>query len=395
MLIEPRFRGYICTTAHPDGCFANVGSQIRRMKDAGAFEGPKRALVIGAGSGYGLASRVALAFGSGAGTVGVSFERPAAQDRTASAGWYNTACFAREANRAGLVARSLNGDAFSDEMKGRAIEAVKAELGQVDCVVYSIASPRRADPKTGEVYGSVIKPLGKPFTGMTLDFHTGALSEVTVEPATEGELRGTLKVMGGEDWAIWISALEKAGALASGCVTLAYTYVGPEVTHAIYKDGTIGKAKDDLEATALGMRSTYAALGLKPYVSVNKAVVTQSSSAIPVVPLYMTVLMDVMGSMGLEEDCAGQMRRLFAEELPKAEAAGGCRIRLDDREMRPDVQREVGRRWEALARMGDGAVVDAKAFRDGFFKLFGFGVEGVDYGRDTDPDVGIVGLVEP
>jgi enoyl-[acyl-carrier protein] reductase/trans-2-enoyl-CoA reductase (NAD+) len=390
MVIQPKVRGFICTTAHPVGCARHVEQQIEYVKSQGKINGPKKVLVIGASTGYGLASRIVAAFGCEAATIGVFFEKPASDTRTATAGWYNTAAFEKAAREAGLYAKSINGDAFSDEIKQQAIDLIKQDLGQVDMVVYSLASPRRTHPKTGELFSSVIKPIGKTFTSKTVNVHTGEVSEVSIEPATEDEIRQTVAVMGGEDWEMWIHALNEAGLLAPGAVTVAYSYIGPELTWAVYRDGTIGRAKDHLEATAHKLDEYLKAIGGSAYVSVNKAVVTQSSSAIPVVPLYMSLLFKVMKEKGLHEDCIHQMYRLFRDRL----YAGGTvpvddkrRIRIDDWEMRNDVQDTVASLWKQISSDNLEQLSDIAGYRKDFYKLFGFGLDGVNYEEDVDPNV--------
>jgi enoyl-[acyl-carrier protein] reductase/trans-2-enoyl-CoA reductase (NAD+) len=390
MVIQPKVRGFICTTAHPVGCARHVEQQIEYVKSQGKINGPKKVLVIGASTGYGLASRIVAAFGCEAATIGVFFEKPASDTRTATAGWYNTAAFEKAAREAGLYAKSINGDAFSDEIKQQAIDLIKQDLGQVDMVVYSLASPRRTHPKTGELFSSVIKPIGKTFTSKTVNVHTGEVSEVSIEPATEDEIRQTVAVMGGEDWEMWIHALNEAGVLAPGAVTVAYSYIGPELTWAVYRDGTIGRAKDHLEATAHKLDEYLKAVGGSAYVSVNKAVVTQSSSAIPVVPLYMSLLFKVMKEKGLHEDCIHQMYRLFRDRL----YAGGTvpvddkrRIRIDDWEMRTDVQDTVASLWKQISSDNLEQLSDIAGYRKDFYKLFGFGLDGVNYEEDVDPNV--------
>lgn len=375
MIIKPRFRGFICTTAHPEGCKANVLDMVNYVKQQPRLESaPKRVLVIGSSTGYGLATRIAYAFGAEAATVGVFFEKEGSERRTGTAGYYNNRAFEQFAAEQGLAAYSVNGDAFSKEIKRQTIDLIKEKLGQVDAVFYSLASPRRTDPETGEVYSSVIKPIGEAFHSRTVDFHTGEVSDVTVEPATEEEIAATVKVMGGEDWALWIEALREADALAPDCFTAAYSYIGPELTHAVYKDGTIGKAKEDLERVA-------ASLDIPACISVNKAVVTQSSSAIPVVPLYISLLYKVMKEKGNHENCIQQMARM-AVRL-KEQRTG--RLRLDDWEMEPEVQAEVLRRWEGVTTENLPERGDIEGFREEFFQLFGFGREDIDYEADVDP----------
>jgi len=392
MIIHPKTRGFICTTAHPEGCARQVRRQLEYVLAQPKVNGPRNVLVIGASTGYGLASRIVAAFAAGANTIGVYFDKPAEGSRTASAGWYNSAAFEREAEAAGRQSFSIVGDAFSDEIKAKTIETIRREFGKVDLVVYSVASPRRTHPKTGETFASVIKPIGPAYTNKTVNFHTGEVTTVTVEPATEEEVRQTVAVMGGEDWQMWIDALLEAEVLAEGATTVAYSYIGPEITHAVYREGTIGRAKDDLEATALRLEKQLAAIGGRAFISVNKALVTQSSSAIPVVPLYISALYKVMKEKGLHEGCIEQMYRLFAERLygpgdtPVDEKG---RIRIDDRELRPDVQAEVAKIWAELSTDNIDELSDIAGYRREFFQLFGFETEGVDYEADVDPNVDI------
>ena len=397
MIIAPKIRGFICTTAHPEGCAKHVADQIAVVKSRGPIaNGPKKVLVIGSSTGYGLASRIAAAFGSNAATIGVFFEKPAEADRCGTAGWYNSAAFEKEALAAGLYAKSFNGDAFSDAMKTTVIDAIKADLGQVDCVIYSLASPRRTHPKTGEVFKSVLKPIGaSAFTNKNLNTGTGVVNEVTIEPASEDEIAQTVAVMGGEDWEMWIDALLAAGVLANGVQTVAYSYIGPECTWAIYKNSTIGKAKEDLERVQRALDTKLASLGGKAWVSVNKALVTQASSAIPVVPLYISLLYKVMKAEGTHEDCIEQMDRLFRERLyngnPQPDEAG--RIRVDDWEMKPAVQELVGQRWLEVNTENFPQLGDFEGYQSSFLRLFGFGLEGVNYEADTDPNVAVPSLV--
>jgi enoyl-[acyl-carrier protein] reductase/trans-2-enoyl-CoA reductase (NAD+) len=395
MIIQPKVRGFICTTAHPVGCEAHVKEQIDYVKAQGKVEGPKRVLVIGASTGYGLASRIVSTFGSGASTIGVFFEKPAGGARTASAGWYNTAAFEKVAKAEGFYATSLNGDAFSDALKEQTIARIKEDLGQVDMVVYSLASPRRMHPKTGELHSSVLKPIGTSYTNKTVDVNSGEVTSITLEPANQDEIDNTIAVMGGEDWAFWIDALKEAGVLADGAVTVAYSYIGPKVTHAVYREGTIGAAKDDLEATALRLNDQLGATGGRAYVSVNKALVTQASAAIPVVPLYISLLYRTMKEKGLHEGCIEQIYRLYADRIYAAstEVDEKGRIRIDDWEMREDVQAEVDKLWEQVSTENLSSIGDIAGYRSEFMKLFGFGVEGIDYDQDVDPNVGISGIV--
>ena len=392
MIISPKVRGFICTNAHPEGCAKHVAEQIAVVQSRGPIaNGPKKVLVIGSSTGYGLASRIAAAFGSGAATIGVFFERPGEDGRTATAGWYNSAAFEKEAAAAGLYARSFNGDAFSDALKDEVIAAIKADLGQVDCVIYSLASPRRTDPKTGEVYKSVLKPIGDLYTNKNLNTSSGVVNEVSIEPAQGDDIEQTVKVMGGEDWEMWMDALQAAGVLAEGVQTVSYSYIGTEVTWPIYKNGTIGKAKEDLERVQRALDVKLAPLKGKAWVSVNKALVTQASSAIPVVPLYITLLYKVMKAEGTHEDCIEQMGRLFRDRLysgqPQPDAED--RIRVDDWEMAHAVQESVDARWKEVNTENLNELGDFEGYQSSFLRLFGFGLEGVDYGADTDPVVAI------
>jgi enoyl-[acyl-carrier protein] reductase / trans-2-enoyl-CoA reductase (NAD+) len=392
MIIAPKIRGFICTTAHPEGCAQHVAEQIAVVEKRGIIEnGPKRVLVIGSSTGYGLASRIAAAFGSKASTIGVFFERPGEADRTATAGWYNTRAFELAAKEAGLYARSFNGDAFSSPVKSEVIAAIKADLGQVDLVIYSLASPRRTDPVSGEVYKSVLKPVGASYTNKNLNTSTGVVNEITIEPAEGDDVQQTIAVMGGADWSLWMDALLEADVLAEGVKTVAYSYIGPEVTWPIYKNGTIGRAKEDLENVQRALDAKLAPLQGKAWVSVNKALVTQASSAIPVVPLYISLLYKVMKAEGTHEDCIEQMDRLFRERLynnsPQPDEAG--RIRVDDWEMAAQVQSLVDQRWQEVNSENFPELGDFEGYQSSFLRLFGFGLSGVDYMADTDTAVGI------
>lgn len=395
MIIKPRTRGFICTTSHPVGSAAQVREQIEYVKSQPKLNGPRNVLVIGASTGYGLASRIVAAFGAGANTIGIYRPSTSTDKRTASAGWYNSAAFERAADEAGLKSYSLTGDAFANETRERAIELIRSELGQVDLVVYSVASARRTDPNTGEVFNSVLKPIGPSYTNKTVNFHTGEVSEVTLESATEEDIRQTVKVMGGEDWQLWIDALQEGGVLADNATTIAFSYIGPELTHAIYREGTIGQAKDHLEATARQLNERLGATGGRAYVTVAKALVTQSSSAIPVVPLYISALYKVMKEKGLHEGCIEQLQRLFADRLYNGgevptDAEG--RIRIDDWEMREDVQQEVADIWNRITTDNIYELSDLEGYRKEFFQLFGFETEGVDYEADVDPNVEVLHL---
>ncbi|MFF2481513.1 enoyl-ACP reductase FabV [Paenibacillus sp. NPDC058071] len=395
MNIQPKTRGFICTTAHPEGCAQQVKRQVEYVKAQPALEGPKNVLVIGASTGYGLASRIVASFASGANTIGVYFDKAAEGSRTASAGWYNSAAFEREAAEAGRKSYSIVGDAFSDEIKAKTLDLIRTELGKIDLIVYSVASPRRTHPKTGETFTSVIKPIGGTYSNKTVNFHTGEVTTAVIEPATEDEIRQTIAVMGGEDWQMWIDELQKADLLTADATTVAYSYIGPEITHAVYREGTIGRAKNDLEATALRLNKQLGATGGRAYVSVNKALVTQSSSAIPVVPLYISALYKVMKEKGNHEGCIEQMYRLFSERLytgGETPVEPDGLIRIDDWEMREDVQAEVMQLWADLATENVYEKSDLEGYRREFFQLFGFETEGVDYEADTNPEVDIPNL---
>lgn len=388
MIVKPKIRGFICTTAHPLGCAANVREQIEYIQSQPKIaNGPKNVLVVGASNGYGLASRIVAAFGCGAKTVGVSFEKESENDkRTATAGWYNSLAFDRESKKAGLFSRSINGDAFSNEIKAQTIAVIKENLGPIDLLVYSLASPRRVDPKTNILYKSTLKPIGAPYTNKSIDFESDKIISVTLPPASPEEVSHTVAVMGGEDWELWIEALEKEGLLAPNVTTVAYSYVGPAVTQAVYRSGTIGAAKDHLEATAKKLDSRLKAKGGRAFVSVNKALVTQSSSAIPFIPLYFTILMKVLMNKGLHEECIHQMTRLFGQKLysgqPVSVDSEG-RIRVDDWEMRDDVQKEVSAIWENVTNENVKEVADVSGYHRDFLKLFGFGLKNVDYNADV------------
>ena len=398
MIIEPRMRGFICLTAHPKGSEQNIINQINYVKSKGKIDGPKKVLVIGASTGFGLASRITSAFGSDAATIGVYFEKPPKEGKTASPGWYNTAAFETEAIKAGLYAKSINGDAFSNEVKQQTIDLIKADLGQVDLVIYSLASPVRTNPKTGITHRSTLKPIGATFSDKTVDFHTGIVSEVSIEPANEDEIENTVAVMGGEDWEMWIDELKAAGVLADGFLTVAYSYIGPAVTEAVYRKGTIGRAKDHLEATAFAISDKLKDLNGHAYVSVNKALVTQASSAIPVIPLYISLLYKIMKEEGIHEGCIEQIQRLFQQrlytggEVPVDEKG---RIRIDDWEMRDDVQERVAKLWKEATTESLPKIGDLAGYKTDFLNLFGFDVDGVDYQADANEVVDVPGLVEP
>lgn len=392
MIIEPRMRGFICLTAHPDGCEQNVKNQIEYIKSKGAINGAKKVLVIGASTGFGLASRISSAFGSNASTIGVFFEKPPSEGKTASPGWYNSAAFEKEAHKVGLYAKSINGDAFSDEVKKQTIDMIKADLGQIDLVIYSLASPVRLDPKTGVLHRSTLKPIGEKFTNKTVDFHSGKVSEISIEPAQGDDIENTVKVMGGEDWTMWMDALKAENLLADGATTVAYSYIGPSLTEAVYRKGTIGRAKDHLEATAFTITDSLADINGKAYVSVNKALVTQASSAIPVIPLYISLLYKIMKEEGIHEGCIEQIQRLYAERLFSGKEIAtdeNGRIRIDDWEMRQDVQDKIAKLWQEATTENLAEIGDLEGYRNDFHNLFGFGFDGVDYKADANEMVAV------
>jgi len=396
MIVKSRMRGFISLTAHPVGCEQSVLKQIGYVKAKGKIEGPKKVLVIGASTGFGLASRISSAFGSDAATIGVFFEKEPQPEKTATAGWYNSAAFSKAAHTAGLYAKSINGDAYSEAVKVKTIELIKADLGQVDMVVYSLASPVRTHPVTEVTHRSVLKPIGQSYTNKTVDFHSGVVSEVTLDPCNDEEIENTVAVMGGEDWEMWLDALQQAGVLADNVITLAYSYIGPSVTEPIYRKGTIGKAKDHLEATAVSITEKLKGIGGKAYVSVNKALVTQASSAIPFIPLYIILLFKIMKAKGIHEGCIEQIQRLYAEklftgkEVPTDEAG---RVRVDDWEMREDVQAEISKLWETVSTENVHSIGDLSGYTKDFKNLFGFGFKTVDYRLDVNEMEGIEGLV--
>ncbi|WP_439554502.1 enoyl-ACP reductase FabV [Flavobacterium macrobrachii] len=387
MIIEPRMRGFICLTAHPDGCAQNVKNQIEYVKSKGKINGEKRVLVIGASTGFGLASRITSAFGCDAATIGVFFEKEPSAGKTATPGWYNSAAFEDEATKAGLYAKSINGDAFSNEVKQQTIDLIKKDLGQIDLVIYSLASPVRMHPTTGVLHRSTLKPIGNTFTNKTVDFHTGVVSDVTIEPATQEDIDNTVVVMGGEDWSMWMNAMKEAGVLANGAMTVAYSYIGPEVTEAVYRKGTIGRAKDHLEATAFDITNDLKSINGKAFVSVNKALVTQASSAIPVVPLYMSLLFKIMKKDGSHEGCIEQMQRLYSDrlyngsEIPTDEKG---RIRIDDWEMRQVYQDEIAELWKSISTETLTENGDLTGYKSDFLNLFGFGFDSVDYSAEAN-----------
>jgi enoyl-[acyl-carrier protein] reductase / trans-2-enoyl-CoA reductase (NAD+) len=397
MLIQPKIRGFICTASHPEGCSESVLRQINYVKQQPQFNGPRKVLIVGASTGYGLASRIALAFGAGAQTIGVSFEKAAQGKRTASAGWYNTAAFERFSQEDNLQAKSFNGDAFSNQMKQDVVEYIRDNIGKIDCLIYSLASPRRQHPDSGDLFSSVLKPLGKSYTNKTIDPLTGVMKEVTLEPANEQEVQDTVTVMGGDDWSRWIDVLRSSDLLDEGFTTLAYSYIGPEITYPIYTNGTIGAAKKDLQVTADRLHQELSSVNGMAFISVNKALVTQSSSAIPVVPLYMSLLFKVMKANDTNEHCIEQMSRLFSQFVYSNEPGvtdSERRFRLDDWEMDVAVQKEVEALWAQVTPETIADLADLEAYQKDFYHLFGFGFDNIDYEVETDPAVSIPSLEE-
>jgi len=396
MVIQPKVRGFLCTTTHPTGCLENVRRQVAHVQGKGEIAGgPKRVLVLGASTGYGLASRITAAFGSGAATIGVFFEKPGSERKPGTAGWYNSAAFHQLAEQAGVYAKSLNGDAFSDEMKARVSDLIKQDLGQVDLVVYSLAAPRRTHPKTGEVFNSTLKPIGRATTQKGVNTDKEAIQDFHLEPATQEEIDHTVAVMGGEDWEMWITALAEAGVLAEGVKTTAYTYIGEKITWDIYWHGTIGAAKQDLDRRVKGIRERLSPLGGDARVSVLKAVVTQASAAIPAMPIYLAILFKVMKARGVHEGCIEQIDRLFRDRLyGDGDLDDEGRLRVDQLELDPAVQAEVAGIWEQIDTDNLKSLADFDGYRQEFLQLFGFGVDGVDYSADVDPDIALGALVE-
>ncbi|OUS09972.1 trans-2-enoyl-CoA reductase [Gammaproteobacteria bacterium 54_18_T64] len=389
MIIKPKVRGFICTNAHPQGCAASINQQIDYVKAKGPIsDGPKKVLVIGSSTGYGMASRITAAFGCGADTLGVFFEKPPTERRTGSAGYYNSAAMQAAARAEGLYAESINGDAFSDEIKAEVIATLKRDMGPVDLVVYSLASPRRTDPKSGETYISSLKPIGEAFTMKGVNTDSLAVDEVTVEPATEEEINNTIKVMGGEDWEWWIDALNDAGLLADGCKTTAYTYIGKELTWPLYGHASIGMAKKDLDRASTAINSKLETIGGESRVSVLKALVTQASSAIPIMPLYISILYKVMKAEGTHEGCIEQIQGLFERQIYTAGQADideDGRWRMDGEELKDSVQAQVAALWDSVNTDNIGELTDFKGYHQEFLRLFGFGLDGVDYEADTSP----------
>lgn len=387
MIIKPRIRGFICTNAHPVGCAENVAQQIDHIKAqnfSSIADGPKNVLVVGASTGYGLASRITATYGFGAKTLGLFFEKAPTEKRSGSAGFYNSAAFEAQASADGFYTKSINGDAFSHQAKQRAIDVIKADMGQIDLVVYSLASPRRIDPDSGEIYSNTLKPIGQSYTSKNLNTDTQQVGELSVEAATQDEIDQTVKVMGGEDWGMWLDALDEAGVLAKGCKTVAYTYIGDKLTKPVYGHATIGRAKEHLDVTAADLNSR---LDVDARVSVLKAVVTQASSAIPVMPLYLSILFKEMQADGTHEGCIEQLGRLFSECLysdnPRLDDDN--RYRVDELELRPEMQAKVEAVWPKVTTENLNELSDFAAYRSEFLRLFGFGIDGVDYELDVSP----------
>lgn len=395
VVIKPKVRGFICTSAHPKGCAKVVAEQIDFVQSKGKFPGPKRVLIIGGSTGYGLNSRIVNTYANDAKTIAVFYEKEASGKRSASAGWYNTAAFEKQAHADGCYAKSINGDAFSNEIKQQTIDLIKADLGQVDLVVYSLASPRRIHPENNEIFSSVLKPIGQSYKSKTVDPIRGELKEVTIEPATQKEIDNTIAVMGGEDWQIWIERLLAENLLAEGAFTIAYDYIGPEITHPIYKDGTIGQAKKHLFVTSKKINQQLQAIHGKAFLSVNKAIVTQASAAIPVVPLYISLLFKIMKAKGTHEDGIAQIYRMFHDKVyvkngPIFDEDG--KIRVDDLEMEAGTQQQVTKLWQQLTADNLEEVTDLKGYQADFYRLFGFGLKGIDYDIAVNPDVKIESL---
>ncbi|MGF1763040.1 enoyl-ACP reductase FabV [Aliivibrio kagoshimensis] len=393
MIIKPKTRGFICTTTHPIGCEENVKEQIAYTKAQGPIaNAPKRVLVVGSSSGYGLSSRIAAAFGGGASTIGVFFEKAGTEKKPGTAGWYNSAAFDKFAKEEGLYSKSLNGDAFSNEAKQKAIDLIKSDLGQIDMVVYSLASPVRKMPETGEVIRSSLKPIGDTYTATAIDTNKDVIIEASVEPASDQEIKDTVTVMGGEDWELWMAALEEAGVLAEGCKTVAYSYIGTELTWPIYWEGALGKAKMDLDRAATALNEKLSTKGGTANVAVLKSVVTQASSAIPVMPLYIAMVFKKMREEGVHEGCMQQIYRMFTQRLYREDGATpdvdeANRLRLDDWELRDDIQAHCQKMWPQVTTENVKELTDYAEYKEEFLKLFGFGVDAVDYAADVNPEV--------
>ena len=396
MIIKPRVRGFLCVTTHPTGCAANVQRQIDYVKSQGEIvNGPRRVLVIGASTGYGLASRITAGFACGASTIGIFFEKEGTDRKAGSAGWYNSAAFHAQAEAAGLYAKSINGDAFSDEIKDKTINLIKQDLGQVDLVVYSLAAPQRQHPRTGEVHVSTLKPIGSAFVGVGINTDKEEITEFALEPASPEEVANTVAVMGGEDWQMWIEALDEAGVLADGAKTTAYTYLGDKLTWDIYWQGTIGAAKQDLDNRVIDIRQRLAARGGDARVTALKAVVTQASAAIPAMPLYLAALFRVMKEAGVHEGCIEQIDGLFRRSLygPEPRIDDEGRLRADYKELEPAIQQKVETIWNAITTENLSDTTDLRGYKREFLQLFGFEVEGVDYEAEVDPVVSITNMV--
>ena len=395
MIIKPRVRGFMCITTHPTGCEANVKNQIDYIKRQGSIDAPKRVLVIGSSTGYGLAARITAAFGGGASTLGIFFEKPGTERKPGTAGWYNSAAFHQFAEQEGLYAKSINGDAFSTEVKEKAIATIKQDLGQVDLVIYSLAAPRRQHPVSGEVFNSTLKPVGKSVTMRGINTDKEEIQEFSLDAASDQEISDTVAVMGGEDWQMWMDALEQAGVLADGAKTTAFTYIGEKITWDLYWGGTIGQAKKDLDSKVLSIREQLASSGGDARVSVLKAVVTQASSAIPIMPLYLAMLFKEMKANGTHEGCIEQLYRLFTECLygtnPRTDEVG--RLRVDELEMQPEVQASVAQAWANISTENLAELTDFTGYKKEFLNLFGFEMDGVDYDADVNPEVAIRNLV--
>lgn len=387
MIVKPKVRGFICTTSHPQGCKANIKEQIEYVKSQPKTNGPKKVLVIGASMGYGLASRISAAYSCGAATIGIIFDKQGSGSRTGSAGWYNTAAFEEMAHADGLYAKTINGDAYSKAIKNETIELIKKDLGKIDAVVYSLAAPRRTT-EDGTQYSSVLKTVGSSYTNKTIDLRTNEVHDITIEPATDEEVLHTVKVMGGEDWKDWIEALKAADVLEDNAVTVAYSYIGPVLTHPIYRDGSIGKAKEHLAKTAKEITNE---LSVNAYISVNKALVTQSSAAIPIVPLYISILYKIMKAKGCHEGCIEQMYRLFNQKLFGGSVVTDSEglIRMDDLELQDEIQEEVKKQWANISTENIEQCADLDSYWSDFYKLFGFGMDGVDYEADVDVETKI------
>ncbi|NQY42886.1 MAG: trans-2-enoyl-CoA reductase family protein [Legionellales bacterium] len=396
MIVSPKVRGFICTTAHPLGCQKNVANQINFVKSQPSIsEGPKNVLVIGSSTGYGLASRIVAGFGAQAKTLGVFFEKESNGKKTATPGWYNSSFFEQEAEKSGLYAKSINGDAFSNSIKEQVIETIKSDLGgKIDLVVYSLAAPRRQHPNKQEVFNSTLKPIGNKYTNKTVNVIDEVVSNIDIEPANDQEIQGTIEVMGGEDWELWINSLLEADVLSENCKTVAYSYIGPELTYPIYRHGTIGKAKEHLEETAKNLNNKLNKINGNAFISVNKGLVTQASSAIPVVPLYISILYKVMKKHGVHEGCIEQIYRLFSQlynqEQLLLDSQG--RIRIDNLEMQENIQQEVQQIWEEVSTDNLTSLTDIAGYKDDFYGLFGFNVPSIDYTKDVDIDVKIPSL---